>query len=247
MNNESSVAKIYWTEDYSLFNYLHGNRDISETKINKLIKDVQNGLNLFQYCPILVNSEYRIIDGQHRFFACRKLKHKIYYTIVPNFSLAQIAKLNNNQNRWKISDFLNCYIDAGKNSHHYVALKTFIEKYKITVSLGANLLMVGSASSGGRNLEMFREGDFEVKHLDEATKLMKKASEYSDYTDIYHSREFLCALQRLLSSNKFSHKKMLVKLQKNNLRIEKRANQKEYLTHLEELFNFKNSVRKTIY
>lgn len=247
MNNESSIAKIYWTEDYGQFHFLHGNRDLVESKINKLSRDVEAGLNLFQYCPILVNKDFFIIDGQHRFYVCKSKKLKVYYCVVPDFTLAQIAKLNNNQNRWTNNDFLNCYIDAGRNSGHYKTLKNFIGSYGVTLSEAVSLLYAGIPANGGRFLELFRDGDFEVRFLNEATQLCDLAGEYSEFTDANYSRNFLATLQKLLAGDKFSHREMIQKLQKNNLRIEKRSNVKEYLVHMEELFNFKNSIRKTIY
>ena len=247
MNDNASCTTIYWTTDYKKFHYIHGNRDLNQTKINKLIKDVQDGLDLFKYCPILVNETYHIIDGQHRFFVCTKLKMNVYYVIVTEFSLAQIAKLNNNQNRWKMKDFLSCYIDAGTRSADYKILYDFIEKYKITISAGLSILYSGKVASGGQYLEMFRNGEFEVKFLADAEILMNAASEYAPYCDVNYNREFLSALQRLLGNGMFSQSEMIKKLHKNDLKIERKSNTKEYLAHMEELFNFKNSIRKTIY
>ena len=246
MNYESSTTKIYWTKDHKKFKFLPGNRDINEAKIKKLIKDVQNGLNLFQYCPILVNETMHIIDGQHRFYACIKLKYNIYYVVVPNFSLAEIARLNNNQNRWKMKDFLNCYI-GGENKIHYETLENFIQKYPINISFAVHLLAAGKTTTGGNNLEDFRNGDFTVRHLDEAENLLSMATDYKPFTEFCYHRDFIFALQKLNDNGKYPHAEMIEKLDKNKLSIEKRANPKEYMMHLEELFNFKNSKRKTIF
>lgn len=247
MENESST-KILWTKNYGLFSFIHGNRDLNVAKINKLIKDVENGLDLFKYCPILVNEDMHIIDGQHRFVVCQKLKRNVYYIIVPNFTLRDIARLNNNQNRWKMRDFLNCYADAGKNKADYQMLDKFIAKYGITVSMGISALYSGTVHANGTDyLNIFRDGEFEVRFLDEATEILNVALEYEPYNDYCRNREFIATLQKLLKNGKFSHKAMLEKLEVNKLTIEKRANVKEYLAHMEELFNFKNSKRKTIY
>lgn len=66
--NESNT-RIYYTSDYAMFHFLKGNRDLNEPKINKIVKSVTAGLNFFKYCPIMVNENYFIIDGQHRFYA----------------------------------------------------------------------------------------------------------------------------------------------------------------------------------
>ena len=59
--------EIYKTTNYSIFSFLQGNRSVS--KKNSLVKSIQK-IDLTMYKPILVDSEFRIIDGQHRFFAC---------------------------------------------------------------------------------------------------------------------------------------------------------------------------------
>jgi len=84
----------YSTNEYSLFKKVKGNRKITERKVTSIIKSYEKGINLFPYCPVLVNKEMYIIDGQHRFEACKRLKLLIYYVIVPNFSLRQIAEIN---------------------------------------------------------------------------------------------------------------------------------------------------------
>jgi hypothetical protein len=48
-----SNTKINYTSDYSLFYFLRGNRDLNESKAEKIIKSVKGGLNFFKYCPIL--------------------------------------------------------------------------------------------------------------------------------------------------------------------------------------------------
>lgn len=246
-HSESSSTKIYWTQDYSRFYYLHGNRDLDEGKIKKLIRDVESGLDLFKFCPILVNETMHIIDGQHRFYVCQHLKINVYYIIVPSFMLAEIARVNNNQNRWKMQDFLNCFIDAGKNKEHYILLKEFKNKYKVSISLAVGLLATGNLNHNRSNLEDFRNGKFQANYPELADTLMQAALEYSEFTEINMSRDFLMALEKLHENGKFSQKEMLEKLKKHDLKIEKRANVKEYLTHMEELFNYKNSIRKTIY
>lgn len=249
MDKQISNTPVYWTTDYSLFKFIAGNRDISEAKIKKLMNDVQHGMDLFKYCPILVNEEMYIIDGQHRFYVCHKLKKNVYYMVVPNFSLAQIAKLNNNQNRWKMSDFLNCYSSAGKNTEHYEYLRQFIDMYHISISTSVSLLYTGlpTTGAGTEHMEVFRNGEFTVKFKNEAELLVTAAYEYAPYTEVSNDRSFLLALQKLLTNGLFNQSEMLKKLEKNSLRIEKQMNTKQYLAHMEEVFNYKNSKRQTIY
>jgi hypothetical protein len=49
--------EILNTKEYKKFKTITGNRVISQKKVNRLKEDVENGLNLFPYCPIIVSPE----------------------------------------------------------------------------------------------------------------------------------------------------------------------------------------------
>lgn len=241
-----SSTKINYSNDYGLFYFLRGNRDLNEAKVNKIIKSVQEGLNFFKYCPILVNEAFYIIDGQHRFVVCKKLKLPIYYVVVPNFSLRQIAEINNNQSKWKIKDFMNCYIDANINREDYKALETLTTEFNINLSLGINLLMYGKVGSGGQS-DAFRDGNFKVNFLNVTNDLLLLSKEYEPYGAEWRSRSFLQAIEKLIASDKYDQTAVLKKLDKHGLKIEHQGSCKEYLTHIEELYNYKNSIRQILY
>jgi uncharacterized membrane protein SirB2 len=241
-----SATKINYTSDYGQFHFLRGNRDLNESKVNKIIKSVQDGLNFFKYCPILVNEGFYIIDGQHRFVVCKKLKLPIYYVVVPNFSLRQIAEINNNQSKWKTKDFMNCYIDANVNREDYQALFDFTEYHKINISLGINLLMYGKVGTGGLSVA-FRDGDFKVNHMETARNLILSAQEYEPFFDEWRHRSFLQAIEKLSASDKYDHTAVLNKFIKHSHKMERQTSCKEYLTQIEELYNYKNSIRQILY
>lgn len=67
------------TRDYSIFKKLPGNREVSIE--SGLIDSMQSNGYLKQY-PILVDSEMRIIDGQHRLIAAKELNLPVSYELV---------------------------------------------------------------------------------------------------------------------------------------------------------------------
>lgn len=243
--NESNT-KIQYTKEYGFFHFLKGNRDLNEAKIEKIVKSVKSGLNFFKYCPILVNEDHFIIDGQHRFWACRKLNLPVYFVVVPNFSLRQIAEINNNTSKWKIKDFMNCYIDANVNRDQYKMLEKISADNKLNISLCINLLMYGKVGGGGMS-EAFRNGDFKVNFLDFTQRLIEQARQFEKFEADWKSRPFLQAIEKLQSSDKYDQEAVIKKLTKHNLTISSQSSCKEYLNHIESLFNFKNSIRQAIY
>jgi hypothetical protein len=241
-----SATKINYTSEYGHFHFLRGNRDLNEGKINKIINSVNNGLNFFKYCPILVNDAMYIIDGQHRFVVCKKLKLPVYYVVVPNFSLRQIAEMNNNQSKWKTKDFMNCYIDADVNRADYKTLEEVSTEFKINLSVCISLLQFGKVHNGGRS-DAFRDGNFKVNHLSDARGLLTTSMDYEPFGAEFRQRSFLQCVEKLIASEKYDHAAVLKKFQKCALRIEKQSTMKEYLVHIEELYNYKNSIRQILY
>jgi hypothetical protein len=243
-NDTTSSVNVLFTNDYGKFKFLLGNRDLNNAKINRIIESVSNGLNLFRYCPIMVTKDGYIIDGQHRFFVCKKLKLNVFYVVVPDFTLRQVAEMNQNASKWKDKDFVNCYTDTGNKN--YSVLGEFVEKYQLNLGIAVSLLSEGKVR-GIKRLDDLRDGLFKAEKLEFATAFMDNALRFKEYCTSYKSRSFLQALEILFAGKDFDLDEMIDKLKLHSLTVETCHSHKEYLTHLEDLFNFRNSKRKRIY
>lgn len=242
-----NTNQIQTGTNYKMFQVLKGNRPIVPSKIKNLVKSYEGGLNLFPYCPILINNGNYVIDGQHRLEACKKLKIPVYYMVCPEVSLLQIAQLNAAASRWKTSDFFNCFIETGNKD--YTTLQTFTSKYGISINLAIQLLMYGGVSGGGQGSEEFKQGLFKLKHYEKAEKLMKAANDYYGVCEdtVLKDRYFIRAVQMLLASSLYIHTQVIEKLKARKSIITKKENHKEYIYQIEELFNRGNSKRYFIY
>ena len=72
--------QIRMTDQYDRFTLLDFNRDISTSNMRKLMQLTAKKFQMHKF-PILVTKDFEIIDGQHRFEACRQLGCPIYYII----------------------------------------------------------------------------------------------------------------------------------------------------------------------
>jgi len=239
----NSGVEVLCSQNYEMFHFMKGNRHLNDAKIKKIIFSVQNGLDLFKYCPIMVNNDHYVIDGQHRFACCKKLKFPIYYVVVPKFTLRQVAEMNNNASRWTSNDFLQCYIDIGYPD--YKQLQKFIDANGVNIGVAISLLSSGSVTSGHQ--DDFKDGLFKVEYLEKAERLMEHAKSYAQLCPTYRTRNFLRALEVLNDSTGYNQDEVIEKLSQHQLTIEQKNSPKEYLQHLEELFNFHNSKRRRIY
>ena len=65
---------------YEQFNLIGFNRPICEKNLTKLVS-LNEEKNRFHLFPIVVDKSFNIIDGQHRFEACKKMHTPIYYVV----------------------------------------------------------------------------------------------------------------------------------------------------------------------
>lgn len=102
------------TTNYELFKFKKENREVSYNKVaslkSKLIDDGR------QIMPIICNSNWEIIDGQHRFVALKELGWSIMYYIDDSVTSADLITINNTQKNWGMLDYIHYYASLGKVS-----------------------------------------------------------------------------------------------------------------------------------
>ena len=215
---------IYKTTNYSLFSFLQGNRSVS--KKNSLVKSIKK-IDLTMYKPIIVDSMFRIIDGQHRFLACVELNKPIYYMVFDGDDVNEaLIALNANQKMWRQEEYLNFFAETKKGS--YSMLKGFMQKTNISVS---NAMVIypdiqinsNNIKSGELNIGVNKFSDDIADFLNsEEIKMLK----------FRNTRPFVLAVKK---SFEIYTKRQLNKLRKNSVKIPMCANYSQYLTVFENI------------
>ena len=90
---------INTTKDYSQFQFHELNRGVDSAHIRRLKKHIKEH-GLVQ--PIIVTADGTIIDGQHRFHACRELDMPVQYIIRDAMEMTDVVQLNNMSKSWSI-------------------------------------------------------------------------------------------------------------------------------------------------
>ena len=123
------------TKRYDLFGYIHNNRKIRfDNKFEMLCEQIQatNGNTV----PIIVDTNYLVIDGQHRLEACKKLNLPIAYRMVSADSERLMITLNRTQRPWSTDDFINKYVKQGNHQYEQLQQQLDCDTYaKINRSL----------------------------------------------------------------------------------------------------------------
>ncbi len=246
MKHTESSIRVYFSKDYSLFRMLVGNRQLNDTKIKKIISDINNGTDVLRYCPIMVaekNGKLEIIDGQHRFWVSKKIKSPVWYIIAEDMSLYDIAKMNSNTEKWKSKDFVNCYVQLG--NENYLRLQELMDKYPVSISTMIVMLQRGTISdgSGGSTKKGFERGDFEVNHLKFTIDLLETCNRIESPNRF--SRHFIMAIDKIIRSGKVSIEEVISKINAAPEALEPQGSYKAYLTAMENIYN-KNKQKRTV-
>jgi hypothetical protein len=250
MQHTPSNITVYVTSNYRQFTRIRGNRELNQTKVKKMVRDIKHGVNLLPDFPILVSEEgakLRVIDGQHRLEAATETKQPVYYIIrQEQLELVKMARLNSLQEKWKPRDFIACYIEQGIKD--YEKLQDFIAKYETPISMSVRLLSNGVVSDGtaSDDMEAFRRGEFKVKHWKQAVEIVEtcRLFEASRY---WNTRPFMVAITRLLQADKCDFDELIEKFKENPSAITPHGDYKGYLVNLEQIYNKGYKNRRTIY
>lgn len=230
-----SHLKVYVTKNYSLFHTVRGNRLISPK--NKKAKE-KTMLEIAKEdfgTPILVDSSFGLIDGQHRYEARKQLNWPIYYMVVPEVTLKEIQVMNSAQTNWTMADFIWSLSDMGNENY-----SRFIEMYnKYSKKFGIYALL-GLCSQD--NMKAVQGGEMILS--EEQVKITSKICDYllevAEYFKDATKIKFCRAYKKALKADGFSHKYFVGKLSKKRTELYSCTRPEQYLALIESIYNFNN-------
>lgn len=228
---------IYKTEDYNIFNFLGGNRNVNLKNANKIIISMKKN---FIINPIIVNENYEIIDGQHRFYAEKELGLPVYYIMNKGLGLKECQELNSNSKTWSSSDFLNGYCELGYVD--YLKLKKFKEKNKHLSLQLCELMLADNVNIGTALNERFKTGKYKVISEEKAQKYADMLKDFEGYPP-YGQKLFFMALLKIFDNKGYNHERMLNKLAFQNSRLQKEVSILEYQQLLCDIYNYKTKLQ----
>lgn len=144
------------TMNYDKFTFYKANRKIYPAHVERIKKSIEL-LGYVKSNPILVNQEHEIIDGQHRFMACKELRIPIQYEYSNIEGNHAILALNEAQQHWKLSDYVHLHASMGVK--FYQDVERFEEFHKVGLS---NALMILSGSIGFSSKEVQQGKEYPI-------------------------------------------------------------------------------------
>lgn len=194
MNKDKVISEVFVSTDYNKFKFMDGgNRPVSEGHVDKIVNSMLSvGV---KNVPIIVDSNFLIYDGQHRYSALKRLGEPITYIVDNTLVLDDCQYLNMCSDNWTVPDFLRAWATRKdfSNATSYKYVVSLMDEFNIgcnTVSVAVKGISNFSADAKKGTLKVSEE-DFNRAHL---------ALEYAFdiYNEIPKSSRKECLLQSLL-------------------------------------------------
>lgn len=215
---------IQCTYNYDKFHYDESNREVKQKYVRILAESI-NQLDLTQYQPIIVEEEtYNIIDGQHRFEACKMLHKPIYYTIIPR-ELADNAMitLNQYQRQWRQEEFLRYHANTEKGC--YKELYDFWKNNGLPISNAA--VIYPQKQINAKQIRLGRKKWNKNPHADAIVAFLEDDRLRMLPRKVWNTRSFTLAVRKAFE---IYTPKQLEKLLANAIKIPHCADYEQYLT-----------------
>lgn len=225
-DNITIFGNIMVTENYDMFKKIGGNRKINKANYAKIVKSMKEEQLII---PIVVNEKYEIIDGQHRFTACKDLGKPVYFYMVRGYGLEQVKRANIASSNWKKENYLDMFVAEGNEI--YKEFEEIKERYDLNIS---NLLKIFAIVQEKQNARVgyeFENGTFTLDGKMEVLRFLTALEDFN-FFKFYKSNNFLIAFTRLYFKSEYDHDKMKTKLITHRNSLEKRSTSDEYLVLL---------------
>ena len=246
MIKDKEIGKIYETKEYKKFHKYDWNRNISKNTMNKLKKSYEE--NGWKKEPIIINEEYGIIDGQHRFEFAQENDLPIYYMIIKGLTKEDCQIMNSVRTSWLVQDYIHFYAMQGNSS--YIMLNSLNEMYD-SFNLGIIMYAISNSAIGGSNQKTIANGDFKC-----TKKQYEDAIEVLDYlTTLKHSikkikgrKTQLCnAICWCYRNPKIDNTRLAMKLEENCNSFNPPVDIETALDEIERIYNYKIRKQNIVY
>lgn len=228
------------TKNYERFSFVDSNRDINDLNVNKIEKSI---LEIGIQVPIVVNENYEIIEGQHRFIALRRNDLVVPYIVSSVANESHIAKLQESK-KWSAEDFCRSLANKGnidcQTALDYADRWFYESNKKLSIVKSLELLL---DSRGCKILIPLKSGQYKVNTYlaENVFKAVKIMSEHEHSTSPYHNK-ITRALKMLCYEIDGLNLKAIERMAKNNY-ITSYGTDKETYQYIKN--KYKASLNKT--
>lgn len=235
---------IQCTTDYGIFKPHSENRLTQETRDSRcsvaaLAKSMKERGYLTAF-PVIVDSEMRVYDGQHRLLAAKMAGVPVYYVVNNSIKIDDVRTAGAIARKWTLLDYIGSYVRAG--NPHYQRLHVITAASPFDIGIARNIWAAAYSGSKDNFSSAIKDGSFVLTAEIEAkyNELLQRLTEIQSFSPgfVQTSRAALGALS-LLSHPEYDHGRMKEKLGYQSTRIVRCFSSEEYSRLLYDIYNYK--------
>jgi len=236
--------KILKTKDYNRFNLLKWNRPIDMKNVNKLIEENKKQFN-FDSFPILVDENFNIIDGQHRFTACKMMGCEVFYIKKKvNASYEYVTSVNRAGKRHTIDDMIKMAANSGdKSCLRIIEIFNRFDGF-YSVSTVARVLTTTGQNNGTLNAEMRDLKSLRFINEDLSIEILEKS--FNCTIEERSKQKFLLAVKYILFTTGIDTDSFIKRIELNKSMIKHYSTSIAFRINLVDVYNFRLREEKQI-
>lgn len=220
----TSVMK---TNNYDMFKFMEGNRNTNSTNLNHIIESMKEKQLII---PITVNEKFEIIDGQHRFKACKYLGLPVYFVMEKGYTIDDVIRANVNGGRkWYHVDYLNRYVLL--KDDRYIQIKKIIDDFDVNITDFIKLLSMIQNKKVAIVKREFVEGKISLEGIQLLINFLMALEDFKGFK-YYKKSNFITAFSRLFFREDYDHNYMMRKYKTYFPNLVKQTSSDEYLALL---------------
>lgn len=238
------MTTVKETKDYEKFSFLGDNRELNKGHINKLVNSMLE-YGYIKTNPIIVNADYQIVDGQHRFEACRKLGIPVVYIVDDSDLLRDntMAVLNTVARTWTLDDFCNHFARRGNPT--YMQLQQFASEQKLAMGKALQLVTGNTTRNGRRGTSDFKEGKLSLATKDfvRARELLDTIRSLCSMGNIPFTSRPISAIIKMAKNDNFNLEKMVAKMSRNRDKAYIASSVDGFVAMFQSIYNLKERTK----
>jgi hypothetical protein len=229
------IPQIQSTRNYNEFKFANFNRDVVDVTVKKLKNEYEKEDN-FRYFPIIVDVDMKIIDGQHRFVACRDLGLPIYY-IKKNKSVepTDVRTVNKAGKKHTVQDIFE--MECKIQNPEALKIKQLGEELEGKFQLSALLSLVFDTSSGGQVRDKLESGNYCVNNYENSKRLGLLLLQLTENTHV--SVTIYNSINAVANKNNIKKSKLVLELIERGLVVNSLMSKTVIVNRIVETYNFK--------
>lgn len=239
---KKEYVSVYTTRDYSIFKMLDGNREVDENHVQEIVRSIKkNGL---MPTMIYVNQKMEIIDGQHRFFALKKLGLPIAYRIIDGLDLKSCIALNVAGRNWATKNFVKSNATIG--NAEYKKIGQMLEEYPEFSMTQIGAILAGNSTSGGTTKRRIEDGEYRTDgNIEWCRRKLEALKSFKNMKTL--GEKSLYVLSTLYDMNEIDLKRLQKQLEKYGRDIRGMSRRKDIVEYFQEIYNYKYSKERVLF